>query len=496
MKSRIFQVVLIGRIAIALAIALGMVSVIPNSASAQSLGEYFEIGYNVEFNKTQIKGSEVFYATVEAEANCTENLPWPFSLASEAEITGNIIAEHQTSGARVTLNSGYTVTITDFPKKAGDITQESQSVPLQFPQGSQSGTYSIIAELIQARVKAISIWWPVTDYLPSSQPAAGSITYATTGGGGGGLLPTATKVNLSGLSATTSLRVNSSGVVQETCRLQYLSGKAYLDIAEGTKLLDAHGIALTSLSANEAGALPAPSSGIAIVSAVDFGPDGTSFKPAITLTMNYNSESLTDGITEDELYIAYWDSSQWQALPSVLDTEANMVSTQLSHFTQFAIAGKLPAEQTSTITPTVEPPEFTISALSITPTEVAVAQKVTVSAMVANTGGSRGKYTIILKVNGIEESGKQLIFDAGAGQEVSFDIVKNFAGTYEVGINGLVGSFVVKETTVELVEPSSEIPLLTELLKSFNWRLIGSVIAGIVIIGLVMYYFIKRRARK
>ncbi len=69
--------------------------------------------------------------------------------------------------------------------------------------------------------------------------------------------------------------------------------------------------------------------------------------------MSYDPESLPDGMTEDELYIIYWDSSQWQALPSVLDSEANTVSAQISHFTQFAIAGKLPTAQTSTTT--VEP---------------------------------------------------------------------------------------------------------------------------------------------
>ena len=320
------------------------------------------------------------------------------------------------------------------------------------------------------------------------------------GGGGGGV--SVTKVNISGLSATISLRVSSSGVVQETCRLQGLSIEAYLDIAEGTKLLDAHGIALISLSASEVGAPPAPPSGTAIVSAVDFGPDGASFRPAITLTMNYDPESLPDGMTEDELYIAYWDSSQWLALPSVLDIEANTVSAQISHFTQFAIAGKLPAAQTSTTippptpsppAPAVEPPRFTISALSITPNEVKAAQKVTVSAMVTNTGGSRGKYTIILKVNGIEESRKQLIFDAGARQKVSFDIVKNFAETYEVDVNGLAGSFVVTETTVGLVEPSSEAPLTTQPAELFNWWLISGIIAGIVLLGLVSYFLTRKR---
>jgi len=215
--------------------------------------------------------------------------------------------------------------------------------------------------------------------------------------------------------------------------------------------------------------------------------------------MNYDPEFLPEGMTEDELYIAYLDSSQWLALPSVLDIEANTASAQISHFTHFAIIGKLPAAQTSTTTPdpsspapAVEPPRFTISALSITPNEVKVARKVTASAMVTNAGGSRGKYTIILKVNGIEESRKQLIFDAGAKHEVSFDIVKNSTGTYEVDVNRLVGSFVVTETPTGLVEPPSETPLTTQPAESFNWWLIGGITTGFaVIVGLLVYFLVR-----
>ncbi len=125
MRRKICRLGILWRSIIALTLALCLVLTNSNSAAALSLGDYFSFSYSVEFSKTQIRGSEVFYATVEATANCTEDLPLPYSLTSEAEITGNIIARHQMTGARVTLNSGYTVTITDFPQKAGDITQVS-----------------------------------------------------------------------------------------------------------------------------------------------------------------------------------------------------------------------------------------------------------------------------------------------------------------------------------------------------------------------------------
>ena len=70
----------------------------------------------------------------------------------------------------MTLNPSYTLTVDPFPTDEGETASTSKDVPLQFPQGSQSGTYSIIAELIEAKVKAAGFWLPpVTPLLPSSE---------------------------------------------------------------------------------------------------------------------------------------------------------------------------------------------------------------------------------------------------------------------------------------------------------------------------------------
>ena len=90
-----------------------------------------------------------------------------------------------------------------------------------------------------------------------------------------------------------------------------------------------------------------------IVSAYDFGPDGATFAPAITLTITYDPETLAAGVSEEELYLAYWDGSQWVALESTIDTTANTVTAEVSHFTQFALIGAVPAP---VVPPVVAPP--------------------------------------------------------------------------------------------------------------------------------------------
>ena len=59
------------------------------------------------------------------------------------------------------------------------------------------------------------------------------------------------------------------------------------------------------------------------------------------LTMKYDHATLPSGVLESTLYIAYWDGSQWQALPSTVDTQIGTVSAWLSHFSIWALMGKM-----------------------------------------------------------------------------------------------------------------------------------------------------------
>jgi hypothetical protein len=278
----------------------------------------------------------------------------------------------------------------------------------------------------------------------------------------------------------------------------------WLDITKTTKLLDAQGKALGSLSVELATSPPAPPTERAIIYAYDFQPDGAAFEPPITLTMTFDPETLPSGIAEDELYIAYRDGSQWLALKSIMDTEANRVSAAISHFTQYALISKLPlpAPKPTTV-PTYAPPSvpeaapapasFAISDLLITPSEVEPAEQVTISAIVTNIGGSVGSYTVHLMVNGAEQARKEVTLGAGKSETVTFTVAKDTEGSYTININGNSGQFTV-------IVPSPPTPALAEALPiqpSTNWRLIGGIIGGCVVaVGLLLYLFRWRKGYK
>lgn len=165
------------RLGIALALALSLCLVNAPFASAQDLAEYFQLSYDpVTFDKSEINGREVFHVIIAGCATCTKDLPLPLP-ASEAVITSQVVAEHAASGATVTLNPGYTVTIESFPSRQGQAVEISQVLPLQFPVQAASGDYNIIGRIVQAEIK-VSIFPPVdvTDYLPQSQ-VMGTVKY-------------------------------------------------------------------------------------------------------------------------------------------------------------------------------------------------------------------------------------------------------------------------------------------------------------------------------
>ena len=106
----------------------------------------------------------------------------------------------------------------------------------------------------------------------------------------------------------------------------------------------------------------------------------------------------------------------------------------------------LPETETPISIPKPSPAKFTVSALSVVPGTCKTGESVTVSVTVTNSGGSKGMYNVVFKVNGTEEAKMGVTLDAGGSQKVSYTLKKDVAGTYSVDVNGLTSSFVVART--------------------------------------------------
>jgi len=200
--------------------------------------------------------------------------------------------------------------------------------------------------------------------------------------------------------------------------------------------------------------------------------------------MEYDPADIPEGVAEEDLVIAYWDGTEWVVLESVVDTVANTVSAKVSHFTTFAVIGIVPPPPP----PVLAPAAFTSSALTISPREVDIGQTVTISVQVTNIGEERGVYSVTLKINGVIEQTREVTLAGGASETVTFTTAKNIAGTYTVDVDGLIGSFTVREAPPP--PPPVEVPPVK---APVNWPLIGGIIAGVVIVGLVIFFVVRRR---
>ena len=135
---------------------------------------------------------------------------------------------------------------------------------------------------------------------------------------------------------------------------------------------------------------------------------------------------------------------QWIDLPTKRVKEDDYYvyyTTTITHFSTFAIAGS----------ETLPPKNFEVSDLNISPVEAEIGEAtITVSADVTNLSDETGTYVATLWIDGTVEAGQDVNVEAGETEPVSFTVTREAAGSYEVRLDRLYGSFSISE--VEEVE--------------------------------------------
>ena len=134
-------------------------------------------------------------------------------------------------------------------------------------------------------------------------------------------------------------KIDADGVMTQSVMVASSNGNAAVEVPAGTTARDVDGNALTEITYQEA--TPAPvSPGRNMVVVADFGPDGATFNPPVTVTMTYDLAALPEGVAAEDLVLAYYDTvtGDWVELSAVVvDTVNHTVSGAASHFTQFAV---------------------------------------------------------------------------------------------------------------------------------------------------------------
>lgn len=81
--------------------------------------------------------------------------------------------------------------------------------------------------------------------------------------------------------------------------------------------------------------------------------------------------------------------------------------------------------------------EFTISSLTVSPTEVFVGDEITVYATVMNVGNADGVYVATIILNGVTMESKEVSLSSGEFTKIFFKIMENKSGDYEIKVGQL-----------------------------------------------------------
>ena len=85
----------------------------------------------------------------------------------------------------------------------------------------------------------------------------------------------------------------------------------------------------------------------------------------------------------------------------------------------------------------LKPAELRVLGLSVTPPVVFPEKEATVTAEIANVGEAPGELLVSMEVDGVEADNRPQLLNPGASGPVTFTVVKDTPGTYEISVGGI-----------------------------------------------------------
>jgi hypothetical protein len=250
------------------------------------------------------------------------------------------------------------------------------------------------------------------------------------------------------MGSSGSISLAQGGVLQSATTISSSDSSVQLSFQANTTLT----LQGQSLTATAIQSPPAVPTNTKLIAAYELGPSNSNFSPALSLTLKYNEASLPSGVPESNLYIGYWSNSQWVGLASTVDTNANTVTAQVSHFSTFAILGKVGQPSASPA-----PPNFAVTELAVTPSSVAPGEQVTITATITNSGGNKATYTATLKINGVKEASMEVAVEPKESRKVTFTTSKTAPGSHTVTVGEKTAGFTV--TGKAAASPMGNLPI-------------------------------------
>lgn len=124
---------------------------------------------------------------------------------------------------------------------------------------------------------------------------------------------------------------------------------------------------------------------------------------------------------------------------------------------------------------------FSLHSLNVNPQQAHPGQPVNISIKVANTWGTRGIYTVVLKIDGQQEEARTVTVEPLSTCPVNFLVTRDQPGTYTVTIESQQSSFTIVGAGGGTTRSPVSAPLIV------------AVVIGIVLIASLVLLFLHRR---
>ena len=303
--------------------------------------------------------------------------------------------------------------------------------------------------------------------IPSNDPDEAIVVVSLSGSGvTGGPGPAEYYLTVNMFGGISKWDISEQGNLLEPLQVSSADNKVIISLGKDASCLDKEDNRLSTITiSNQTDWPPVPEDYDIIGTAYEFQPAGAKFAPALSLTLSYVDNDVPQYLSEEDVYIAYYDTTaeNWAPLTSQVDTQNNIVTAPVSHFTTFAIMG-------AAVSPT--PANFSVTSLDLSNEQVEPGQEVLVAVNVTNIGGYDGSYTLNLTINGAVEQTKTVTLASLASDTVTFTVTKEEPGSYTISVDGLT-----KEFSVAVLAPS--------WLSQYWW----TIVVGLAVIGLLLFLF-------
>jgi len=284
-----------------------------------------------------------------------------------------------------------------------------------------------------------------------------------------------------------AFEITEDGILKESVILADPDGIFTLEIPGGTRIIGTGVIPLGRIELTiEETSIPLPDNTILLTPIyllVGYDTEGNivyiEFDPPVGLTIRYDPENIPEHSFPP--YIArYSEEEGLVRLESPVSFLASLgrVDALVDRCALFMALAEIAPP------PPPLPVDFTASNLIVSPHDAFEGDPVKISVTITNEGSEDGTHELYLIVDGIVRAIQEVTLGGKSSETLTFEITNLAAGFHQIKAAGLTETIRIEKVAIDQLGPG------------VNWMVLDFSVAGVVIIGLLLWLLYLQRERR